>query len=155
MIAEPAIEYRPELRWWLAEGLHTDETLRFEIDTAHRLGFGGMEFLAMDELAVDHSRYGWGAEEWVHDSQIVVEETTKRNMSVSFTSGTNWSNANLPTLDPDHPAAAKELERHRSMTWPLASHGSGPLTRVDLSAAQVESAIPGHRGEVHVQHSWR
>ena len=50
LIAEPAIEYRPELRWWLAEGLHTDETLRFEIDTAHRLGFGGMEFLAMDEL---------------------------------------------------------------------------------------------------------
>ena len=98
------------LRWWLAEGLHTDETLRYEIDTAHRLGFGGMEFLAMDEGDIDHARYGWGAEEWVHDSQIVVEETTKRNMSVSFTSGTNWSNANLPTIDADHPAAAKELD---------------------------------------------
>jgi nanoRNase/pAp phosphatase (c-di-AMP/oligoRNAs hydrolase) len=35
LIAEPAIEFRPELRWWLAEGLHTDETLRYEIDTAH------------------------------------------------------------------------------------------------------------------------
>ena len=64
----------------------------------------------MDEGDIDHSRYGWGAEEWVHDSQIVVEETTKRNMSVSFTSGTNWSNANLPTIDADHPAAAKELD---------------------------------------------
>ena len=110
LIKNPSIEYRPELRWWLAEGLHTDETLRYEIDTAHRLGFGGMEFLAMDEGDIDHSRYGWGAEEWVHDSQIVVEETTKRNMSVSFTSGTNWSNANLPTIDADHPAAAKELD---------------------------------------------
>jgi alpha-L-rhamnosidase len=150
LIAEPAIEYRPELRWWLAEGLHTDETLRFEIDTAHRLGFGGMEFLAMDELAIDHRRYGWGAEEWVHDSQIVIEETTKRNMSVSFTSGTNWSNANLPTIDPDHPAAAKEL----NVTIDDVAAGesrSGALTRVDLSAAQVESALPGHRGEVRVQ----
>ena len=110
LIAAPAIEYRPELRWWLAEGLHTDETLRHEIETAHRMGFGGMEFLAMDEGAIDHARYGWGSEEWVHDSQIVVEETTRRGMSVSFTSGTNWSNANLPSIDADHPAAAKELD---------------------------------------------
>ena len=43
LLADPPIEYRPEVRWWLAEGLHTDETLRREIDTAHRLGFGGME----------------------------------------------------------------------------------------------------------------
>ena len=105
LIKNPPIEYRPELRWWLAEWLHTDETLRHEIDTARRLGFGGMEFLAMDEAAIDHSRYGWGSEEWVHDSQIVVEETTRRGMSVSFTSGTNWSNANLPTIDPDQRAA--------------------------------------------------
>ena len=26
-LREPPIEYRPELRWWLAEGLHTDATL--------------------------------------------------------------------------------------------------------------------------------
>ena len=38
LVKNPPIEYRPELRWWLAEGLHTDETLRYEIDTAHRLG---------------------------------------------------------------------------------------------------------------------
>jgi alpha-L-rhamnosidase len=150
VIAEPAIEFRPELRWWLAEGLHTDETLRYEIDTAHRLGFGGMEFLAMDEAAIDHSRYGWGAEEWVHDSQIVVEETTKRKMSVSFTSGTNWSNANLPTIDPEHPAAAKEL----NVTIEHLAGGtarSGALPRVDLTTAQVESVVPGHRGEVREQ----
>ena len=89
-LLDPPIEFRPEVRWWLAEGLHTDRTLRREIDSAYKLGFGGMEFLAMDEGNIDHSRYGWGAEEWVHDSQIVVEETTKHNMSFSFTSGPNW-----------------------------------------------------------------
>jgi alpha-L-rhamnosidase len=150
LIKHPPIEYRPELRWWLAEGLHTDETLRYEIDTAHRLGFGGMEFLAMDEGNIDHARYGWGAEEWVHDSQIVVEETTRRSMSVSFTSGTGWSNANLPTIDPDHPAASKELD---VVSEDLAAGGSrlGPLPRLDLEAEPAE-LLPGQqRGPVRGQ----
>lgn len=144
-LENPSIEFRPELRWWLAEGLHTDETLRYEIDTAHRLGFGGMEFLAMDEGDIDHSRYGWGSEEWVHDSQIVVEETTARQMSVSFTSGTNWSNANIPTIDADHPAAARELD---VITEQLDAGASrrGALSRIDLTADPAATALPGHRG---------
>ena len=150
LIKNPSIEFRPELRWWLAEGLHTDETLRHEIDTAHRLGFGGMEFLAMDEGNIDHSRYGWGAEEWVHDSQIVVEETTKRNMSVSFTSGTNWSNANLPTIDADHPAAAKELDLV-SEDLPAGATRTGPLPRIDLHAERATHVLPGDRGAIHQQ----
>ena len=150
LIKNPAIEYRPELRWWLAEGLHTDETLRYEVDTAHRLGFGGMEFLAMDEDAIDHARYGWGSEEWVHDSQIVVEETTKRNMSVSFTSGTNWSNANLPTIDPEHPAAAKELDLV-SEDLPAKTSRSGVLPRIDLEAEPAARHLPGHRGVIRDQ----
>jgi alpha-L-rhamnosidase len=151
LFASPAIEHRPELRWWLAEGLHTDETLRYEIETAHRLGFGGMEFLAMDEDAIDHSRYGWGSEEWVHDSQIVVEETTKRGMSVSFTSGTNWSNANLPSIDADHPAAAQELD----VVIEELSDGAvreGALPRIDLAAELPPGILPGHRGEIHAQY---
>ncbi|MDQ0642368.1 glycosyl hydrolase [Microbacterium murale] len=143
-LAHPPIEFRPELRWWLAEGLHTDATLRSEIETAHRLGFGGMEFLAMDEGDIDHARYGWGSEEWVHDSAIVVTETTARGMSVSFTSGTNWSNANLPTIDPDHPAAAKELNVEvEDLTSGARRHGA--LPRVDLQAERGASAVPGHR----------
>lgn len=143
-LIEPPIEYRPELRWWLAEGLHTDDTLRREIESAHRLGFGGMEFLAMDEGNIDHTRYGWGSEEWVHDSVIVVEETTRRNMSVSFTSGTNWSNANLPTIDPDHPAAAQELN-YITEDVPAGSLREGPLPKIDLNEDRTAGAVPGHR----------
>jgi alpha-L-rhamnosidase len=150
LIKHPSIEYRPELRWWLAEGLHTDETLRYEIDTAYRLGFGGMEFLAMDEGNIDHARYGWGAEEWVHDSQLVVEETTRRNMSVSFTSGTGWANANLPTIDPDHPAASRELDVV-SEDLVAGACRQGPLPRIDLEAEPAE-LLPGQqRGPVRGQ----
>lgn len=150
-IAEPAIEYRPELRWWLAEGLHSDATLRREIADAHRLGFGGMEFLAMDEGAIDHARYGWGSEEWVHDSQVVVEETTRRGMSVSFTSGTNWSNANLPTITPDDRAAAQELDV-ASETLAPGERRSGPLPRIDLAAPAAARHLPGDRGTIRDQH---
>jgi hypothetical protein len=152
LLADPPIETRPEIRWWLAEGVHTDETLRTEIEAAHRLGFGGMEFLAMDEEGVDHARYGWGSEEWTHDSQVVVTETTARNMGVSFTSGTNWSNANLPTITPDEPAAAQELD---VVTEDPASGARrrGPLTRIDLDAPLPEGhMLPGHRGRITVQH---
>ncbi len=144
LIAHPDIAYRPEVRWWLAEGLHTDETLRHEIDLARRLGFGGMEFLAMDESAIDHARYGWGSEEWVHDTQIIADETTRRGMAVSFTSGTNWSNANLPTIDPNHPAAAQELD----VVVERLAEGEvrrGPLPRIDLAAIAAPEGMPMHR----------
>lgn len=150
-LRDPSIEYRPELRWWLAEGIHTDETLRREIDAAHAFGFGGMEFLAMDEGDIDHARYGWGAEEWVHDSQVVVEETTRRGMSVSFTSGTNWSNANLPTIDPEHPAAAKELN-YAAEDVPAGGSRTGSLPRMDPNDAPVESTLPGHRAPIREIH---
>mgnify|MGYP003377281780 CR=1 FL=1 len=107
-------------------------------------------FLAMDEGAIDHSRYGWGAEEWTHDSHIVVEETTKRAMAVSFTSGTNWSNANLPTITPDEPAAAQELD---VVAEDLAAGAarSGALPRIDLQAPIVGRTLPGHRGLITKQ----
>jgi hypothetical protein len=108
-LAKPEIQYWPELRWWLAEGLHTDETLKNEIDWIYRNGFGAVEFLAMDEDGADSSRYGWGSEEWVHDSHTIIDEATKRKMGISVTSGTNWATANLTTILPDDKAAAKEL----------------------------------------------
>ena len=109
-LKNPDIQYWPDVRWWLAEGFHTDETLKKEIADLHEAGFGAVEFLAMEEPGADSKLYGWGSEEWVHDSHTIIEETTKRNMGVSMTSGTNWSNANLITITPDDKAAAKELD---------------------------------------------
>lgn len=106
----PGIEYWPEVRWWLAEGSHTDETLRNEIQMLYNFGFGAVEFLAMPDNGVDTTLYGWGAEEWIHDTRIVLEEVTKRGMGASMTSGANWSNANLPTISPDDKASSKELD---------------------------------------------
>ena len=71
-------------------------------------------------------------------------------MSVSFTSGTNWSNANLPTIDADHPAAAKELDVVIEDLAGGASR-SGALPRIDLAAGRRAGMLPGHRGEIREQ----
>ncbi|MGL6198350.1 MAG: glycosyl hydrolase [Lachnospiraceae bacterium] len=132
----PEIQFWPEVRWWLAEGFHTDETLKKDINLLYDSGFGAIEFLAMEELGADSKIYGWGAEEWVHDSHIMIEETTKRGMGVSMTSGTNWSNANLITINPDDKAAAKELDYIKETLSPGQSR-QGKLLRPTLKVADV------------------
>ncbi len=110
--------YRPEVRWWLAEGFHTDKTLRKNIREIAQSGFGAAEFLAMPEPGVDSAVYGWGSEEWASDTRLIIEEATRLGLGFSLTSGANWANANLPDtyvwegqrFGPDSKAAAKELD---------------------------------------------
>ena len=135
-LKNPEIKYWPEVRWWLAEGFHTDQTLKNDISLIHESGFGAIEFLAMEESGADSKLYGWGAEEWVHDSQVMVEETTKRSMGVSMTSGTNWSNANLITITPDDKAAAKELD-YAVETLQAGESRNGRILRSKLTMAGV------------------
>lgn len=79
-LTRPDIQYWPEGRWWLAEGFHTGKTLKKDIQQLYGAGFGATEFLAMGEAGADSTRYGWGSEEWVHDSQLIIAETTARKM---------------------------------------------------------------------------
>ena len=115
---EPEIEYWPEVRWWLAEGMNTDKTLEKNISDIYKLGFGAAEFLAMPEPGADSSVYGWGSKEWTNDSRLIIRKATELGMGFSLTSGANWSNANLPDTyvwkgkpyNPDNKAASKELD---------------------------------------------
>lgn len=124
----PGILYQPELRWWLAEGYHTDQTLTESIHWMAENGFGGTEFLARDADGADSSLYGWGSEEWVHDSQLIIKTAAQLGMAVSTTSGTNWSTANLTTITPDDKAAAKELD-YTCETLSPGQTRSGPIPK--------------------------
>lgn len=84
------MEDRPQVRWWLDEGYHTDETLRESIEQLYELGYGGVEILCLNDSSVDNFLYGWGTEEWKHDLLVVAEECGKRGMSVSFAAGPDW-----------------------------------------------------------------
>lgn len=109
--AAPEMSDRPYARWWLAEGSHTDETLRESVKELYESGFGGVEFVTLTSEAefLDDATYGWGSPEWIHDTKVIIEECHKYGMSVSMTGGTYWATANLPTIHPDQQEASQEL----------------------------------------------
>jgi len=136
MLLNPDKSHRVDVRWWLAEGFHTDQTLKNDIRMLDEAGFGAIEFLAMVEPGADSTLYGWGAEEWVHDSNTIIEEATKRGMGFSVTSGTNWANANLISITPDDKAAAKELDFVEETLEPGTSR-SGAIPKTMLRAEDI------------------
>ena len=103
--SSPGIEYRTEARWWMAEGAHTDETLEEEIQGLYDAGFRGIELCQLNVSGLDASVYGYGSEQWDHDFHLVLNKALDLGMTVGLTSGTNWSTANVPGLDPDSQAA--------------------------------------------------
>lgn len=85
-----SMENRPQVRWWLDEGYHTDETLKEAVNNLYNQGYGGVELLCLNDSSLDNSIYGWGTEEWKHDLLVIVEECGKLGMSVSFAAGPDW-----------------------------------------------------------------
>lgn len=85
-----SVENRPQVRWWLDEGYHTDETLKEAVNNLYNQGYGGVELLCLNDSSLDNSIYGWGTEEWKHDLLVIVEECGKLGMSVSFAAGPDW-----------------------------------------------------------------
>ena len=106
---DPDQKFQSEARWWLAEGSHTDETIIEEIETMHEQGFTGFELCMLNESKLDSNIYAYGSEEWSHDVKLAIETASKLGMSVSLTSGTNWSTANIAGLDPNSEAAEQEV----------------------------------------------
>ena len=46
---------------WLEEGSHTDETLRESVQELYDDGYGGIEFVTLDESQyLDKETYAWG-----------------------------------------------------------------------------------------------
>lgn len=126
--ASPAQQYKTEVRWWLPEGAHTDETIIEEITALHDQGFTGFELCMLDEAGSDDSIYAYGSESWSHDVKVAIETAHSLGMSVGLTSGTHWQCANIPGLDPNSEAAGQEVGW--SMTRVEAGDSvSGSLTK--------------------------
>lgn len=145
MYDEIEMRYRPEVRWWLAEGLNTDETLIKNVQEIHDCGFGAAEFLAMPEPGADSSIYGWGSLEWTNDTMLIIKKATELGLGFSVTSGTNWANANLPDTwsydgkpyNPDNKAASQVLDYYTICLKPGETF-SGELPKVKISSGEEE-----------------
>lgn len=129
-------EYWPETRWWLAEGSHTDETLKASIDELYNNGVGAVEFVTLNVASLSedeelNNRYAWGSEEWAHDSNVIINYCTEKGMGVSFTSGTHWGTANLININPDMEEASQELG------YTTTSISQGETFSGDLAPAEL------------------
>ena len=103
----PSRENATEVRWWMAEGAHTVNTLEAEVQAIYDAGFRGMELCAQVDSAVSETEYGYGSPQWFHDLKLVLDKALDLGMTVSLTSGTNWATANIPGLDPQSQAASQ------------------------------------------------
>ncbi len=92
---------RTEVRWWMASGMHTDETIREELQAMYDAGFGGVELCQLNNRNIDKEIYGYGSAQWKNDVRLILNTAIDLGMSVSLTSGAGWSTANVPGLDPD------------------------------------------------------
>ena len=61
----PSIDNRSEVRWWMAEAGHTDETIRAEIQAMYDGGFRGVELCAQGEAEISETDYGSGSAQWI------------------------------------------------------------------------------------------
>ena len=103
----PRIDNRSEVRWWMAEAGHTDETIRAEIQAMYDGGFRGVELCAQGEAEISETDYGYGSAQWDHDLKLAMNTALDLGMTVSLTSGTNWATANVPGLDPHSQGASQ------------------------------------------------
>ena len=108
-IINPNLSCGPEVRWWMAEGYHTDETLEKSVQELHDLGFSGCELLTLTEYSIDRQLYGWGSEEYTHDLTVIAKKATELGLGFSITSGPNYQPA-VPDLDINDEACAQELD---------------------------------------------
>jgi alpha-L-rhamnosidase/TAT (twin-arginine translocation) pathway signal sequence len=153
LLDTPEGKYRPGTRWWLAEGLHTDATIKADMKTLHEMGIGSVEIVCMPEPNVDSDLsdtvfvknttgktpqqiYSWGSDEWKNDTKLIIQEANKYGMGFSMTSGTHWANANLPiaNLKFDDDGAGKALG-YAIQTTTGGTAFSGTLKRSAMTVA--------------------
>ena len=97
----PDISARTDLRWWMASGLHTNETITEELRAMRDAGFGGVELCQLADRNINETLYGYGSDQWENDVKLILRTALGSGMSVSLTSGAGWSTANVPGIDPD------------------------------------------------------
>lgn len=106
---DPDRIYSTDVRWWLGEAAHTDETLLEQIQTLYDAGFRGVELCMQSDNGAPDADYAYGSPMWTHKWNLMMNTLLDLGMSVYLTSGTNWATSNVPGLDPTSQAAMQNL----------------------------------------------
>src|SRR3954454_21556964 len=106
---DPDRVYSSDVRWWLGDASHTDETLLEEVQALYDAGFRGVELAMQNDAGAPDAVYGYGSASWAHKWSLLMNKLLDLGMGVYLTSGTNWSTSNVPGLDPTSQAAMQNL----------------------------------------------
>ncbi|MEU4677898.1 glycosyl hydrolase [Micromonospora sp. NPDC023737] len=106
---DPDRTFSSDVRWWLGDAAHTDETLLEQIQALYDGGFRGVELCMQNDAGAPDAVYAYGSDMWSHKWNLMMNKLLDLGMSVYLTSGTNWSTSNVPGLDPDSQAAMQNL----------------------------------------------
>ncbi|MGW4488722.1 twin-arginine translocation signal domain-containing protein [Amycolatopsis sp. NPDC004368] len=93
---DPEGKYRPGTRWWLAEGLHTDATIKADMKLLLEMGIGSVEIVCMPEPNVDSDLAGTV---FVNNNTGTAFTATLRR-SVMTVAGTRRCSATPPPWSP-------------------------------------------------------
>ncbi|WP_211220916.1 glycosyl hydrolase [Nocardioides insulae] len=106
---DPDRVFSTDVRWWIGDASHTDETLLQQIQQLYDAGFRGVELCMQDDSAAPDETYAYGSAMWTHKWNLMMNKLLDLGMSVYLTSGTNWATSNVPGLDPTSQAAMQNL----------------------------------------------
>lgn len=106
---DPDRVFSTDVRWWLGEASHTDETLLEEIQALYDQGFRGVELAMQGDNGAPDALYAYGSEMWTHKWNLMMNKLLDLGMGVYLTSGTHWATSNVPGLDPTSQAAMQNL----------------------------------------------
>ncbi|MBF8184642.1 alpha-L-rhamnosidase [Nonomuraea sp. K274] len=144
------------VRWWWPDGHVDPAEIRREVDQLAAAGFGGAEIAAVhhsirDKSVLDPAGHGWGTPAWNAGVEAALDQAARRGLSIDLTIGPSWPAA-LPTINPDNPAAAKELA-HGSATVTPGATFSGPVPPPAISSASTPTLLLVQAARIEPAHS--
>jgi len=145
-----ADDARAKFRWWWPHGLVDPAEIAREVDQIADAGFGGVEIQDVHHSVrqdLDAAGHGWGTAPWLAAVETALRRAKARGLTVDLAVGPSWPAA-VPTITPDHPAAAQELV-HSATPF---TGGIATAVEPDMFAAQIARLLsPGLLDPASVQ----
>lgn len=107
----PGMDSRGMFRCWFPDAGADLDRIENHVRTVYNAGFGGMEIAMVPQFAeFDQREYGWGTPRWKEMLRRILKTANDlpKGFKIDLTITAHWPPA-LNTIDPNHPAAQKEL----------------------------------------------
>ena len=163
----PGVDSRGMFRCWFPDAGADLQRVANHVQTIYNAGFGGMEIAMVPQYAeFDAREYGWATKRWKEMLRRILRTAVDlpEPFKIDLTITAHWPPA-LNTIDPNHPAAQKEL---RYTVTKVTSGGKLelplPATRTcdddagdaahfiftDAFLCAVKAQIVGRKGEKYI-----